>query len=124
MEQEAETLQASSDQVATETETMEEVLSTIPIVDDATGDNDWEDKDDSLKREHVPCFLPRLPPSDGAGNQVRYSGSRQRLPFVAGGLVQLLSRRVGKSGLATSRPPSISCQLRQHKDGVFVCLSR
>jgi hypothetical protein len=64
----------------------EEVLA-IPLEQDIGGEDDWEDEDERPAKGDVPRFLPRPPPTDGAGNKFRYCCSHQWLPFITSHLV-------------------------------------
>jgi len=73
-ERDAEDLQAYSDHTAAEAEgsTSEHQQSDgVPILEEnVDGDNDdWEDEDERPSKGHVPRFIPRAPPADGAGNK-------------------------------------------------------
>lgn len=74
-EQDADDLQASSDHTAAEDEggtEAQEQLDGVPILleEDGNADiDDWEDEDERPLKGHVPRFIPRAPPADGAGNK-------------------------------------------------------
>lgn len=73
-EQEADALQADSDHAAAEDEGPTEQtqqFEDVPILleEELDGNNDdWEDEDVRPLKGHIPRFVPRPPPTDGAGN--------------------------------------------------------
>ena len=57
----------------------------IPMEQDIGGDDDWEDEDDRPRNMHIPRFMPRPPPVDGAGNKfvtVVHTNGFHVLPIV------------------------------------------
>ena len=74
-EQEADSLQADADQAAAQDEGPTEPTQTfenIPILSEDALDfdnDDWEDEDERPLKGHIPRFVPRPPPTDGAGNK-------------------------------------------------------
>lgn len=89
-EQDADDLQADANHaaVAHHAATDEHVLTegaAIPLEEDVGGDDDWEDEDDRPAKGHIPLFIPRPPPTDGAGNMfitVVQSNRFHALPVV------------------------------------------
>jgi len=87
-EVEAGQMQADADRVAAEAEarpvTLAQATSDIPIIRD-DDDVDWEDEDERPAAGHIPRFLPRPPPSDGAGHEfltIVHSNGFHDLPVV------------------------------------------
>jgi hypothetical protein len=90
-EQEADALQAESDQAAAQAEGPTEQpqqFEAIPVLEEGNldGDNDdWEDEDDRPSKAHMPRFAPRPPPTDGAGNKfitIVHTNGFHALPVV------------------------------------------
>lgn len=83
-EREAENIQADADRSTAEAETVFGDPQSIPkVVED--GDDDWEDEDDQSWTPNIPRFLPRPPPTDGAGHSfmtVVHSNGFHSLPVV------------------------------------------
>ena len=71
-EVEAGQLQADADKAAAEGETkpikVGQTTSDIPILLDQGDEDEWEDEDESPSTGHIPRFLLRAPPRDGAGH--------------------------------------------------------
>ena len=88
-EMEAGQLQADADKLAAEEETrppnVTQATSDIPIIRDDDEDDNWEDEDERPTAGHVPRFLPRPPPHDGAGHEfltIVHSNGFHDLPVV------------------------------------------
>jgi len=90
-EREADQLQADSDQAAAQDEgprEQPEPFEGVPVMleEDLDGDNDdWEDEDERPSKGQIPRFIPRPPPTDGAGNKfitVVHTNGFHSLPVV------------------------------------------
>jgi hypothetical protein len=90
-EDDADLLQAESDKTAAEAEVLtdehvpEEEILAVPLEEDIGGEDDWEDEDQRPAKGDVPRFLPRPPPTDGAGNKfltVVHTNGFHALPVV------------------------------------------
>lgn len=90
-EQEADELQADADRAAAEAEGPREEPQQfegvqVLLEEDLDGDNDdWEDEDERPAKGHIPRFVPRPPPTDGAGNKfitVVHTNGFHALPVV------------------------------------------
>ena len=90
-EESADALQAESDKASVQAEVQEDTGSrdedlAVLLEEDMDADDDnWEDEDSRPARGDVPRFLPRPPPSDGAGNKfltVVHTNGFHALPVV------------------------------------------
>ena len=90
-EDEADTLRAASDRATAQAEIdhrmdpREPTTLAVPLEADVEADDDWEDEDDRPAKGDAPRFLPRPPPTDGAGNPfltLFHANGMHALPIV------------------------------------------
>ena len=83
-EDDADAMQAFADRTSAQAENVH-LEGNAPVLDSSLADDDWEDEDDRAKEGNISRFLPRPPPTDGAGNiflTVVHSNGFHSLPVV------------------------------------------